>query len=244
MRGRQSSEYLDEVARIEAQADKTKEQREAEVTEFVIKSMPPNIFQGALSSHPPIHDRIARLYALLHQSDPAGSPEEILAKRKAAAKIVADVTRTNPDLMATLQADSPLFRALGVNQAANPSDSAEPSAHDPVQTPAGDPTYANPSDQAAYQKLYEYNLGLDKSADHPLGSRSPFEPGFRGQSPTIDPAQLRAALALGMASMHKKSAAAPASIPGERPPSRKLRYLFWLVIALSAGAIIASFAIR
>ena len=141
--GASSAEYFDEVARIEAQADKTKEQRDAEVVDFVVKRMPPNPFQGRFSSHPPIRDRIARLYALLHQTVPAESPEEIRAKRSAAAKIVSETMRTNPDAMAammakvveklqgnldvaeiartnpeglaTLQANSQLMRGLGAN---------------------------------------------------------------------------------------------------------------------------------
>ncbi len=66
----------------------------------------------------------------------------------------------------------------------------------------------------------------------------------RGQPTTIDPARIQAALALGMASMNRKAAAAAKSVPGEQPAPKKFHYLFWLVIALSAGAIVASFAIK
>jgi hypothetical protein len=61
---------------------------------------------------------------------------------------------------------------------------------------------------------------------------------------TMDPAQLRAILTAGFAAAQKKSAAVHESIASERQPSKKLHYLFWLVIALSAGAIIAALAIR
>ncbi|HEY2107530.1 MAG TPA: M48 family metalloprotease, partial [Candidatus Binataceae bacterium] len=61
-------EYLDEVARIEEQPDQSKEQRDAQVAQFMAKGMPPNLFQHALSNHPPIHDRIVRLRGLLHQA--------------------------------------------------------------------------------------------------------------------------------------------------------------------------------
>ena len=267
--GTSPAEYLDEVARIEAQTDKTKEQRDAEVAAFIVKRMPPNIFQGSLSSHPPIHDRIARLYALLHQADPDGSLDEIRVKRKAAAKIVSETVRTNPDAMANVAASvmaktfetlkpkleemartnpdavanllaiSPLIGASGANPPASESDPAQPSAENQP--------FDNPSDQAAYQKLYEYNLRLtgDKSraqADHQPGPDSPLGGLPSGQ--TIDPAQLRAALALGMASMNRKSAAASSNVPAEQTETKKSHYLFWLVIALSAGAIVASFAIK
>jgi Zn-dependent protease with chaperone function len=91
-----SAEYFEEVARIEAQADKTKEERDAEVVDFVVKRVPPNPFQGRFSSHPPIRDRVARLYALLHQTIPAESPEEIRAKTSAAAKIVSETSHRVP----------------------------------------------------------------------------------------------------------------------------------------------------
>ena len=264
--GASSTEYLDEVARIEAQADKTKEQREAEVVDFVVKRMPLNPFQGRFSSHPPIRDRIARLYALLHQTVPAESPEGVRAKRKAAAKIVAETMRTNPEAMAAvmakfveklqgnlnlaeiakanpeelamLQANPQLIRGLGAIPPAKGPDPAPPPA-DPAPPSAENQTFDNPSDQAAYQKLYEYNMKFtgDKS-------ESPLQSLLRGQPTTIDPAQIQAALALGMASMNRKAAAASKSDPGQQTAPKKFHYLFWLVIALSAGAIIASFAIK
>jgi len=66
------TEYLDEVARIESQQGMTKEQRDAQVAGFVVKGMPQISFQSPFSSHPPLHDRIARLRALLHE--PSGVP--------------------------------------------------------------------------------------------------------------------------------------------------------------------------
>jgi heat shock protein HtpX len=264
--GASSTEYLDEVARIEAQADKTKERREAEVVDFVVKRMPLNPFQGRFSSHPPIRDRIARLYALLHQTVPAESPEEVRAKRKAAAKIVAETMRTNPEAtaavmakfveklqgnlnlaeiakanpeeLAMLQANPQLMRGLGAIPPASGLDPAPPPA-DPAPPSAENQTFDNPSDQAAYQKLYEYNMKFtgDKS-------ESPLQSLLGGQPTTIDPAQIQAALALGMASMNRKAAAASKSDPGQQTAPKKFHYLFWLVIALSAGAIIASFAIK
>ena len=81
------SEYLDEVARIESQQDKSKEQRDAEVAQYMAKGAPPSLFAGVFSSHPPIHDRIMRLQGLLHQDSgaPAESADELRARRKAAA---------------------------------------------------------------------------------------------------------------------------------------------------------------
>jgi heat shock protein HtpX len=269
-------EFLDEVARIEALEDKTKERRDAEGADLMVKGMPQQnlfLFRGVLSSHPPIHDRIARLYGLLHQPSAGPTPDQINAKRKAAAKVVAEVTKTNSEAAAAviesmlraplgeqflrvLGANLPprgpdptqaspgeeLLRALGANLPGNGPDPARPAAEDQ--------TYDKLSDQAAYQKLYEYNLGLtgDKprsQTGHLPGSESLLGAILGGKPlTTIDPAQLRAALATGMASMHKKSAAAPEGVATEQPPSKKPHYLFWLMIAVSAGAIIAALALK
>ena len=251
--GASNEQLLDEVARIEGQDDKTKERREAEVSDLVVKGMArQNLFQGALSSHPPISERIARLNGLLHQSSGAASPEQIKAKRAAAAKAMAEVARSNPDaaiaVIESMVRSGPgalLMHALGADQAFGGSDLMDPTR--PVAPPDGDPKFANPADQAAYQKLYEYNLGLtgDKprsAAGHLPGSGSPQEVLLGGQPGGIDPAKLRAALTMAMASMPKK-AASPVKAPGE-PPSSKNHYLFWLVMALSAGAIVAALALR
>ncbi|MFZ1119568.1 MAG: hypothetical protein WAN81_04980, partial [Candidatus Binataceae bacterium] len=130
-----------------------------------------------------------------------------------------------------LQANSQLMRGLGAN--------LPESGPDPARTSAEDQPYDNPSDQAAYQKLYEYNMRFtgDKS-------ESPLQSLLRGQPTKIDPSQIQAALALGMASMNRNAAAAAKSVPGQQTAPKKFHYLFWLVIALSAGAIIASFAIK
>jgi hypothetical protein len=239
------TEYLDEVARIESQQGMTKEQRDAQVASFVVKGMPQISFQSRFSSHPPLHDRIARLRALLHEPScvPVESPAEILAKRKAAAKVVAETTKNNPEVAAALVASmiqgnpvAQVLRAFGENSPASGLVPAQPS--EPEQT------YTDPSEQATYQKLYEYNLGLtgDKarsSAGQAPNLASPLE-ALR----TMDPAQLQAILASGFAAAQKKSAAVPESIAGERQASKKPYYLVWLLTAVSAGAIIASLAIR
>jgi len=275
--GTSSGKFLDEVAQIEAQEDKTKERRDAEVADLMMKGVPTQnlfLFRGALSSHPPIDDRIARLYGLLHQPSAAPTPDEINAKRSAAAKVVAEVTKPNSEAAAAViesMLRAPLgeqvLRVLGANLPARGPDPAQASpgeellralganvpasGPDPAQPAAEERTYDNLSDQAAYQKLYEYNLGLtgDKpraQAGHLPGSESPLGRMIGGQPlTTIDPAQLRATLAAAMAaSVRKKSAATPESVVGEQPPSKKPHYLFWLMIAVSAGAIIAALALK
>ena len=58
-------EYLDELTRIRSQADKSEEQREAEATKFATDEYPRNTLQQAVSTHPALADRIARLQQLV-----------------------------------------------------------------------------------------------------------------------------------------------------------------------------------
>lgn len=246
-------EYLDEVARIEAQPDKSKAQRDAEAAQLMAKSVPLGLFQHTVSSHPPIHDRIVRLRGLLHEaSGPAQESEaEITARRKAAEKTVTEITQTSPEAMMTVveamlganPAAQQLMRALGQNAPSSESETAEP--------PEKDETGADPFEEAAYRKLYKYNLGLtgdrDTSgleAERPHPPQSPFEALLRGQLGKMDPAQLREALAIGMAAAQKKRAAPSLNATADPAQSKTLQYIFWIVIALSAGAIAAALALR
>jgi heat shock protein HtpX len=241
-------EYLDGVAQIESQQDKSKEQRDAEVAQYMAKSMPQNIFQGAFSSHPPIYDRIARLRGLLHQASdaPQESEAEILARRKAAMKTVQEVTASNPEAMAAmlgamLKANPALqvMRALGEN--------APPGESEPAP-PEQDKPYDDPSQQSAYQKLYEYNLRLTGDRARSAAERAPTSESppavLRDELGKIDPAQLRAALTIAMASAHKKPAPAPENTAGGQAVSKTLRFMLWIVIAVCAGAIAAALAIK
>ena len=238
------SEYLDEVARIESQQDKSKEQRDAEVAQYMAKGAPPSLFQGVFSSHPPIHDRIMRLQGLLHQDSgaPAESADELRARRKAAARTVGQVTAASPEAMAAVlgamleeKPAQQIVRALAENVAPGEAEEAEP-----PQAPEQGKSGTDPS-EAEYQKLYAYNLGLtgDRAKVEAEQSRdSALQALLRGQSVKIDPANLQAVLALGMASAHRKPAPAKAASASASP--KAFRYVFWIVIALSAGAIAAA----
>jgi heat shock protein HtpX len=264
--GASREEIVDQVAAIQAQADKTEEQHDAAITELVVKGMARqsfSLFRGVFSTHPPIQDRIARLNGLLHQPSTAES-EERDAERAVAAKAIQQVTQSSPDAMAAViqsmfrtRPGGQLTDALQGDQAIGASDLPEP--------PDGKPKYANAADEAAYKKLYEYNLRL--TGDKPPSEASPAlsagsliealiggqlgvndlgknDPAQLGAAlGAIDPARLRAALVLGMASTHKATAALPVAARGEHPPAKR-HYFFWLVMALSAGAIIAGLAVR
>ena len=263
--GASREELLDEVAAIEAQADKPQEQREAEIAKLVGKEVASfSPLRGVFSSHPPIQDRIARLKGLLHQPSAAASSEQVEAKRAAAAKLVQRVIQTRPDeiagAMGSMLSAGPgerLTHALDGDQAIGGSEFSEP--------PDGEPKYANPADEAAYKKLYEYNLRLtgdnpqSRAADPALSAMSMLADMMGGQPGIVDPgkvdpAQLRAALgsadqdylrdALAMRMARTQAAVPAANVPDEPPPSAKKHYFFWLVMALSAGAIAAGLAVR
>jgi heat shock protein HtpX len=249
------TDYLDEVARIEAQQDKSKEQRDAEAAAYVVKGMTQVSFQVGLSSHPPIRDRLARLRGLLHEgSGESGEfaselPAEIAAKRKAAARVVTETTQDNPEVAAAMVASM-----IQANPLAQMISRLAP------DLPAGGPssastegqTYTDPNEEATYQKLYEYNLGRTGNKARLAGGHapnlgSPLE--ALAAVGKMDPTQLQATLTAAFAAAQKKnvreeSVGVAASAAGEGQPSRKLRYMFWIVIALSAGAILASLAIK
>jgi heat shock protein HtpX len=242
------TEYLDEVARIEAQPDKSKEQRDAEVAQFMARGVPQGLFHHAMSSHPPIHDRIVRLRGLLPgASGLQESQAEIGARRKAAEKTVKEITQTNPEAMAAMLeamlAANPaqqLMRALGEN--------APPSESEPAQPPQPGQPAADPH-AVLLQELLGRGLGLplDSSRLEVEGSKPPESPMaalLRGQPVHLDPAMLRTALAAAMAASPRKPVPAPANPAAEAAPSKVLSYMFWLVIALCAGAIAAALALR
>ena len=156
-------DYLDEVGRIESLQDLTKEQRDAQAAAYVVKGMPQISFRSPFSSHPPIHDRIVRLRGLLHETSgapgesSAAIPDEIVARRKAAAKVVEEAAKSNPEVAAALvtsmiQANpaAGLLRQFGVSPEAGGSSPA----------PTEGKTYSDATEESTYQKLYEYNLGL------------------------------------------------------------------------------------
>ena len=101
------------------------------------------------------------------------------------------------------------------------------------------------SEQAEYRKLYQYNLAFTgesagSTTSHPPSPGSPLGAMLGGPSGEINPEQLRAALTIGIASTHQKPMTVVASLTGEPKTPSTLRIMFWIVIALSAGAIAAA----
>ena len=146
-----------------------------------------------------------RLRGLLHEASdaPQESEAEVRARRKAAANTVKELTAQNPEAMAAMF--ETILRANPAQQLMRPVGETAPSGEaEAAEPPDKDKAGADPS-EAEYQKLYAYNLGLtgDRArleAEERRSSESPLQALLGGQSVKIDPADLRAALAIGMAS--------------------------------------------
>jgi hypothetical protein len=96
----------------------------------------------------------------------------LLLSRKTAAKIVAATPKNNPEVAAALvgsmiQANpvAQVLRAFGENSPASGLVPAQPSEPDQ--------TYTDPSEQATYQELYEYNLGLTSDKARSSAGQAP-----------------------------------------------------------------------
>jgi heat shock protein HtpX len=198
-------EYLDEIAEIESQPGKSKVQRDAELVQYISKGEPPNFFHSILASHPPIHDRLERLRALIR--DPAApllSEAEVHARRRAAAKTLNEITAAGPEVMAA--AIEAMVKAKSSGQ-----------------------------------------QGMRTAGENAPGefeTRNALEHGEQGAEPSykLDPAWSQAAGANGMVDTDRIAAILPAKTSSDTAASRTLLYLFWIVIALSAGAIAAALA--
>jgi len=241
--------YLDQVTRIESQQDKSKEQRDAEVLQYMAKAIPEGILHSAFSSHPPIRQRIARLRGLLHDGSaaPQDSEAEVKAQRRAAAENLKEISERSPEAMATvlggLLGAGPaqlLTRALEGNVAGSQAETA---------AAPQEGSDADASEQTTYKKLFEYNLALtgDRLRLEEERARqcgSPLEAMLGDSLAKIDPEKLRIALTIGITSAHKSRATAPPNDAGSRNLPKMLGVIIGIVVALLVGAIIAGLAVR
>jgi hypothetical protein len=128
-----------------------------------------------------------------------------------------------------------LMHGLGAEDPAEPQPD-----QDPDQNQSGE----DPSEKEARRRLYQSILGTTQDSSDPQHRSSLLDAMAGGESLKLDPAQLRAALALAIAASQKKSARAAAKAGGEAPTSGALWYMLWFVIAVSAGAIAAVLALK
>src|SRR5580692_8757721 len=113
---RSYQQYLDELTRIRSQADKSEEQRDAEATKFATDEYPRNALQQSVSTHPPLADRIARLQQLVKAAgDSKGdaSSEEIAAQRSESARFVTNLSTSDPAMAAKVVESALLATPMG-----------------------------------------------------------------------------------------------------------------------------------
>jgi heat shock protein HtpX len=113
---RSYQEYLDELTRIRSQADKSEEQREAEATKFATDEYPRNALQQSVSTHPPLADRIARLQQLVKAAEDSkddGSSDEIAAQRSESARFVTNLSTSDPAMAAKVVESALLATPMG-----------------------------------------------------------------------------------------------------------------------------------
>jgi len=265
--GRSQADFVDEVSRIESEQDKSEEQRDAELADYVAREYPQNRFLDLISTHPPIHDRLARLHRLLSEDSggagdkPAESEAEISARRKAAAKDVIEVEKTHPEAMvaalqASLQATPQgreVIHALAGNTLLVPGSGSVGSSDQakPRETTA---------DQQVYERLYKYNLsctGDEPPPETALAARSILggtSSGIEPQSLPYEAARTRAALSMVLASIQASQAAAAKPVAAKpvatkiaiatAPGGHRGHPIAWTVIAISVGVIIATLAAK
>jgi heat shock protein HtpX len=109
-------EYLDELTRIRSQAEKSEGQREAEATKFATDEYPRNTLQQAVSTHPALAERIARLQQLVKaagDSKGEATNDEIAANRSESARFVTDLATSDPAMAANVVESALLATPMG-----------------------------------------------------------------------------------------------------------------------------------
>ena len=232
---RSYQQYLDELTRIRSQADKSEEQREAEATKFATDEYPRNALQQAVSTHPALTDRIARLQRLVKAAgDSKGdaSSDEVDAKRSESARFVTNLSTNDPAmaanvvesaLLATPMGRKMMDEKLGGELSAEGLASVEPS--DGPRKGTGDLSKGSTGE-----------LRLDAVGD------------LNGASETngrVDPAAkeaveleaIRKMMAEVLPQTRPHQGETTSAGAGAKSSSFGVMLVFWLVMAMSAGAI-------
>ena len=232
---RSYQQYLDELTRIRSQADKSEEQREAEATKFATDEYPRNALQQAVSTHPALADRIARLQQLVKAAgDSKGdaSSDEVDAKRSESARFVTNLSTSDPAmaanvvesaLLATPMGRKMMDEKLGGELSAEGLASVEPS--DGPRKGTGDLSKGSTGE-----------LRLDAVGD------------LNGASETngrVDPAAkeaveleaIRKMMAEVLPQTRPHQGETTSAGAGAKSSSFGVMLVFWLVMAMSAGAI-------
>jgi hypothetical protein len=255
--GRSYNEFINEVTRIRSQPAKTEEQRDEEARNFAAHEYPRNMIVQAVSSHPPLRDRIARLQALIGAVSIATpvsgmTNDQLKAKFRESAKFVQNEASTNPEVLAKVMQSAllalPAGRRLlqeqiGVTPGSASRDPLEQKLYEANLESTGDLQAArgpapNPFD--AVMSAITGNMNLDADSSLPTTGISAPDPAAQEELQRVALAKMLAPVAASM--RPNKAVTRPAAV--DRPTGSRGTYLFWIVIALSAGAIVASIAAR
>ena len=277
--GRSYNEFINEITRIRSQADKSQEERDAEAKNFAAHEYPRNFVLERISSHPPLHDRIARLQALAGEApSTAGglTDAQLQAKFKESVLFVRYAASADPEVMAKVMQSallaSPVGRAMlqatiGATQTGGESTQRDPieqklyeanlaSTGDLARSTALRPTAGEDFDppRSLEQQLFEPAVAAiravsqNASKDSSLGAdpASGKDAGLPGSATNEDLEREAFAKMLGpvVASLRRPKKPLITLGAAERPTGSRGGYLFWFVIAFSAAAIVASFAIK
>ena len=259
-------QFINEITRIRLQPGKTQEDRDEEARNFAVNEYPRNMLAEKLSSHPPLGERIERLQALIGTAPGAASAsgvtdDQLKAKFSDSAKFVRNLANTDPEVMAKIMASALLALPAGKMLLQEKIDETqihpESTSRDPIERKLYEANLASTGDLppalSPAQKLFESGLAsmlsgnlnpneaLDSAAD-PASGKGIDLPDSAAQE-ELEREALAKMLGPVAASMRsKKAATQPAA--AERPTGSRGVFLFWIVIAISAGAIIAALAAR
>ena len=226
-------EYLDELTRIRSQADKSEEQREAEATKFATDEYPRNALQQAVSTHPALADRIARLQQLVKaagDSKGEATSDEIAANRSESARFVTNLATSDPAMAAKVVESALLATPMGRKMMDEKLGGELSSEGLASVEPSGGP-------RKGTGDLSKGSTGELRLAD--AGDLNGASEGNGQLDPAAKEARELEAIRKMMAEV----------LPQTRPPQRGttsagaksssfgVMLVFWLVMAMSAGAI-------
>ena len=246
-------EYINEITRIRLQPGKTQEQRDEEAAKFAINEYPRNMLAEKISSHPPLGERIERLQALIRADPGAASAsgvtnDQLRAKFSESALFVRNLASTDPDFIAKVMQAALLALPKALPGRGELFQEMTEATQIHRGSTSRDPLALFGSILASTGALRpneggDLCLSPPSAADPASGKGIDLPDPAAGQEVLDEREALAKMMGPIMASMRPKITA-PHPTAAERPTGSRGIYLFWTVIALSAGAIVASIVAR
>jgi heat shock protein HtpX len=247
--GRSYKQFINQITRIRLQPGKPEEQRDEEARKFAVNEYPRNLILEAVSSHPPLRERIARLQALIGAPPGDASASEVTddqlrAKFSTSVRFVQSLASTDPAVMAKVLQSAllalPAGRRLLQEKIGGTQIDPESTSRDPIEQKLFESILASTGD-------LKPNEGGDSSMSQALAADPAGVTGIglpdSAAKEALQVETLAKMLGPVAASMRQEKAATqPAA--AEYPTRPRGTFLFWIVIALSAGAIVAALALK